>query len=64
MKKKNLKSLKLKKNTVSNFEKEEINGGLSNFRCNPTWYCPPVETVISCPEHTFVNGCHGTLICW
>ena len=63
MKKQNLKSLKLKKNKVSNFKKVEINGGVSGFRCHKSWACTP-ETLISCPAHTFVNGCHGTLVCF
>lgn len=39
MKKQRLQSLRLKKNTISNFDSVEINGGLSGGACWKTKYC-------------------------
>ncbi len=36
MKKRNLKSLKLNKKSISNFKSQKINGGLTGTRCKPS----------------------------
>jgi len=70
MKKQNFKSLKLKKNTVSSFNTEQINGGVqTGFRCNgPTYNCIPTEptnmcerTLVNCPPLTYT--CYLTSYC-
>ncbi|MBC8756812.1 hypothetical protein H2O64_19215 [Kordia sp. YSTF-M3] len=60
MKKQNLKSLKLKKHTISNFNTEEINGGVTGSRCLISYNCTIPETLISCPDLTFLIGCDAT----
>jgi len=39
MKKQNFKSLSLKRNTISNFDLGEINGGISGTACGPSKAC-------------------------
>lgn len=54
MKKQNLKSLTLKKNTVSNFEIVKVNGGISGNHpiCNPS------HADSRCCPHSVVHTCN------
>jgi hypothetical protein len=69
MKKQNLNLLKLKKNTISNFNSEEINGGvISGIGCGVSNNCIPSEptsmcdrTIINCPVLTYT--CYLTSYC-
>ena len=48
MKKQTFKTLSLKRNTISNFDQGEINGGISGTACGPTKRC----------QYTVVHSCN------
>ena len=59
MKKRNAKSLKLRKSSISNLENNQVKGGApisynntcTSFidACPSAWYCPPTEDPKQCP---------------
>lgn len=64
MKKKNLKSLKLNKKSISNFKNQSLNGGAAEASDSPTvcQACPVRDLSISCGDKVCILT--WTLICW
>lgn len=56
MKKKNFKSLSLKKGKISSFNVIEINGGISGAACNSKAACDHESAVFSC-RYTDLRTC-------
>jgi hypothetical protein len=56
MKKQNFKSLLLNRNTISNFDLEEINGGISGGACGPSSQCQ-YETVVHSCNYSDLRTC-------
>ncbi|WP_420573974.1 hypothetical protein [Kordia sp.] len=67
MKKQNLKSLKLNKASISNFDTDSISGGnitWVNAECrtiactDKNYACPQSRTPYNCPQSRFVKTCN------
>ncbi|WP_298516735.1 hypothetical protein [uncultured Kordia sp.] len=57
MKTKNLKSLKLKKNTVSTFDYVQVNGGISGTACGGSRAACAPQTVVHTCQHSDKRTC-------
>ncbi|WP_298509958.1 hypothetical protein [uncultured Kordia sp.] len=61
MKKTKLKSLKLRKQTVSELGTDAIVGGISGGACNPGGVS---KNSLGCPPYTLPVVCHGSAGCF
>ena len=61
MKKQNLTSLSLKKNTISNFKEVEIKGGISGGACGSKTACQQASVVHTC-NYSDLRTCTMSII--